>query len=117
MAQFHFLILIQVRFYGLKMLCTHFACWVSYTIFEFHCRKVARRLPYTVKVDIPETERDPPKVHMENNETFFLNTIPRRPMTFAIDKEWISEMIHAKRVEFQKKHGINYRYKNFSFVY
>lgn len=80
-------------------------------------KKVSRRLPYTVKVDEPETERDPPKVHMENIETFFLNTIPRRPMAFTIDKEWISEMIHAKRMELQKKHGINYRYKNFSFVY
>lgn len=79
-------------------------------------KKVSRRLPYTVKVAEPELERDPPKVHMEN-ETFFLNTIPRRPMAFTIDKEWISEMIHAKRMELQKKHGINYRYKNFSFVY
>ncbi|XP_045174033.2 proteoglycan 4-like isoform X2 [Mercenaria mercenaria] len=80
-------------------------------------KKVSRRLPYTVKVDEPETERDPPKVHMENNETFFLNTIPKRPFTFAIDKEWISETIHKKRMEMQKKHGLNYRFKNFSFVY
>lgn len=80
-------------------------------------KKVSRRLPYTVKVDEPETERDPPKVHMENLETFFLNTIPRRPMAFTIDKEWISEVIHKKRMEMQKKHGLNHRYKNFSFVY
>lgn len=80
-------------------------------------KKVSRRLPYTVKVDEPETERDPPKVHMENNETFFLNTIPRRPFNFTIDKEWISEVIHKKRMEMQKKHGLNYRYKNFAFVY
>ncbi|XP_052219238.1 uncharacterized protein LOC127836591 isoform X4 [Dreissena polymorpha] len=80
-------------------------------------KKTSKRLPYTVKVPEPETERDPPKVHMENNETFFLNTIPRRPMAFAIDKEWISEVIHKKRLEMQKKHGINYRYKNFAFVY
>lgn len=80
-------------------------------------KKVSRRLPYTVKVDEPETERDPPKVHMENNETFFYNTIPRRPYAFSIDKEWISEVIHKKRMEMQKKYGLNYRYKNFSFVY
>ncbi|XP_052802730.1 uncharacterized protein LOC128232956 isoform X2 [Mya arenaria] len=81
-------------------------------------KKVARRLPYTVKLPEPETERDPPKVHMENNETFFLNTIPRRPMAFAVDKEWISEVINKKRQEMQKKQGgIHYRYKNFAFVY
>lgn len=80
-------------------------------------KKVAKRLPYTVQCEEPETERDPPKVHMENLETFFLNTIPRRPMAFTIDKEWISEMIHKKRMDSQKEHGINYRYKNFSFVY
>lgn len=80
-------------------------------------KKVSKRLPYTVKVDEPETERDPPKVHMENLETFFLNTIPRRPMAFTIDKEWISEIIHKKRLEMQKKHGINYSWKKFSFVY
>ncbi|KAL4223407.1 hypothetical protein ACF0H5_016878 [Mactra antiquata] len=80
-------------------------------------KKVSRRLPYYVTCDEPETERDPPKVHMENNETFFLNTIPRRPLAFTIDKEWISEIIHKKRMEMQKKHGINYKYKNFSFVY
>lgn len=83
----------------------------------FVYRKVSRRLPYTVKVPEPETERDPPKVHMENIETFFLNTIPRRPLAFTIDKEWISEVLHKKRMEMQKKHGLNYRYKNFSFVY
>lgn len=80
-------------------------------------KKVSRRLPYYVTCPEPETERDPPKVHMENNETFFLNTIPRRPMAFTIHKEWISEVIHKKRLEMQKKHGLNYRFKNFSFVY
>lgn len=70
-----------------------------------------------MKLDVPETERDPPKVRMENNDTFFLNTIPRRPYAFSIDKEWISEVIHKKRMQMQEKHGMNYRYKNFSFVY
>ncbi|KAL3857442.1 hypothetical protein ACJMK2_012112 [Sinanodonta woodiana] len=80
-------------------------------------KKVSKRLPYTVKVKDPVIPPEPPKVHMENRETFFLNTIPRRPMTFTIDKEWVSEVIHAKRMELQKREGIKHRWKNFAFVY
>jgi hypothetical protein len=50
---------------------------------------------------------------MENMETFFYNTIPKRPMAYTIHKEWVSEVIHAKRMELQKREGIKHRWKNF----
>jgi hypothetical protein len=67
----------------------------------FHYRKVAKRLPYYVTCDEPVIPPDPPKIHMENMETFFYNTIPKRPMAYTIHKEWVSEVIHAKRMELQ----------------
>lgn len=80
-------------------------------------RPTTKRLPYYVRCDEPEIEPEGPRVHMENLETFFLNTIPRRPATFTIHKEWVSETIHAKRMELQKREGIKHRWKNFAFVY
>ncbi|XP_071094095.1 uncharacterized protein [Haliotis cracherodii] len=80
-------------------------------------KKIAKRLPYTVKCVEPELAPEPPVTYMENMETFFFNTIPRRPMTFAVHKEWISEVLHAKRLELQKREGVKYRWKNFGFVY
>ncbi|XP_060070521.1 uncharacterized protein LOC132550437 [Ylistrum balloti] len=80
-------------------------------------KTLSKRLPYYVTVPEPEIEKDGPKVKMENMETFFYNTIPRRPATFTIHKEWISETIHAQRMELQKREGIKHRWKNFSFVY
>ena len=82
-----------------------------------HYRKVAKRLPYYVTCDEPVIPPDPPKIHMENMETFFYNTIPKRPMAYTIHKEWVSEVIHAKRMELQKREGIKHRWKNFAFVY
>ncbi|XP_062613373.1 putative uncharacterized protein DDB_G0290521 isoform X1 [Saccostrea cucullata] len=83
----------------------------------YKIKPTTQRLPYYVRCDEPEIEPEGPKVHMENLETFFLNTIPRRPATFAIHKEWVSETIHAKRMELQKREGIKHRWKNFAFVY
>ncbi|ESO95562.1 hypothetical protein LOTGIDRAFT_175155 [Lottia gigantea] len=80
-------------------------------------KKIPRRLPYTIKLDIPEVAPEPPRIHMETNETFFLNTIPRRPENYTIHKDWVSEVLHAKRMELQKREGIKYRWKNFAFVY
>lgn len=80
-------------------------------------KKVMKRLPYYVMCDEPIIQPDPPKIHMENMETFFYNTIPRRPMAYTIHKEWVSEVIHAKRMELQKREGIKHRWKNFAFVY
>lgn len=54
---------------------------------------------------------------MENMETFFYNTIPKRPMAYTIHKEWVSEVIHAKRMELQKREGLKHRWKNFAFAY
>lgn len=80
-------------------------------------KNMSKRLPYYVTCPEPEIEKEGPKVKMENMETFYYNTIPRRPATFAIHKEWISETIHAQRMELQKREGIKHRWKNFSFVY
>jgi hypothetical protein len=38
-------------------------------------------------------------------------------MAYTIHKEWVSEVIHAKRMELQKREGIKHRWKNFAFVY
>ena len=80
-------------------------------------RKTTKRLPYTVKCAEPVLAPEPPKVHMESKETFFLNTIPRRKATFDVQQEWLSEGLHAKRIELQKRDGVNYRYKTFGFAY
>ncbi|KAK3084657.1 hypothetical protein FSP39_017058 [Pinctada imbricata] len=83
----------------------------------YKIKPITKRLTYYVTCQEPEIESEGPKVHMENGETFFYNTIPRRPACFAIHKEWISETIHAKRMELQKREGIKHRWKNFAFVY
>ncbi|XP_052717477.1 uncharacterized protein LOC128189768 isoform X3 [Crassostrea angulata] len=83
----------------------------------YRVKPTTKRLPYYVRCDEPDIEPEGPRVHMENLETFFLNTIPRRPATFTIHKEWVSETIHAKRMELQKREGIKHRWKNFAFVY
>ncbi|KAK7474560.1 hypothetical protein BaRGS_00034205 [Batillaria attramentaria] len=83
----------------------------------YNLKKTPKRLPYTVKCAEPEIPPEPPGVHMENIETFFENTIPRRKATFDVHQEWISESLHAKRLELQKREGLKYRWKNFSFVY
>ncbi|CAG2204844.1 unnamed protein product [Mytilus edulis] len=80
-------------------------------------KKVMKRLPYYVQCEDPVIPPNPPKAYMENMETFFYNTIPRRPMAYTIHKEWVSEVIHAKRMELQKREGIKHRWKNFAFVY
>ncbi|XP_063396404.1 uncharacterized protein LOC134681000 isoform X2 [Mytilus trossulus] len=80
-------------------------------------KKVMKRLPYYVQCEDPVIPPNPPKAYMENMETFFYNTIPRRPMAYTIHKEWVSEVIHAKRMELQKREGLKHRWKNFAFVY
>ncbi|XP_074641964.1 uncharacterized protein LOC141899504 isoform X2 [Tubulanus polymorphus] len=78
---------------------------------------IADRLAYATKCTEPTLAGEPPRVHKEYFDTFFMNTIPRRKATFTISPDWASEVLHAKRIELQKREGINYRYKNFSFAY
>jgi hypothetical protein len=70
-----------------------------------------------VKCPVPEPQPDPPKVHIEVWDTFFSNTIPRKPLSYTIHPEFVSEVLHAKRMELQKREGLNYRYKDFAFAY
>ncbi|XP_076472818.1 uncharacterized protein LOC143302165 [Babylonia areolata] len=83
----------------------------------YNIKKTTKRLPYTVKCEEPVVPPEPPSVHMESKETFFLNTIPRRLATFDVHQDWLSEGLCAKRMELQKREGVNYRYKNFAFAY
>lgn len=84
----------------------------------YKLKRPLKRVSYAVKCPEPEVPPEPPKVHMETNEPFFLNTIPSRPLSFAVDKEWMSELLVAKRLEMQKRDGgVKYAYKNFAFVY
>ncbi|XP_059141269.1 uncharacterized protein LOC131929093 [Physella acuta] len=81
-------------------------------------KKPMQRRSYAVNCTEPALLPDPPNVHMESNEPFFYNTIPHKPMSFAVHKEWMSEVLMAKRLELQKRQGgIKYNYKNFAFVY
>lgn len=76
------------------------------------------RLSYAVQCSEPDLAKDPPKVHRQVWDTFFLNTIPRNPAAFTIAPDWVSEVLHGKRMDLQKREdGINYRYKDFAFVY
>ncbi|CAL1537696.1 unnamed protein product [Lymnaea stagnalis] len=77
-----------------------------------------KRISYAVNCPEPVLLPEPPNVHMETNEPFFYNTIPKRPLSFAVNKEWMSEVLLAKRLELQKRDGgIKYNYKKFAFVY
>ena len=98
-----------------------FVCSISCKIYGFVCsnRKpcIARRLPYTMSLPVPRVAPNPPRGHMTNYDTYFLNTIPRKPLSFTIHQEWISEVLHAKRVELQKRHGMDYNFKEYAFLY
>ncbi|KAH9525666.1 hypothetical protein Btru_001989 [Bulinus truncatus] len=84
----------------------------------YKLKKPMKRLSYAVNCEAPKLLPDPPNVHMESKETFFYNTIPKRPLSFAVSKEWMSEVLLAKRLDLQKREGgIKYNYKNFAFVY
>ncbi|BFZ18848.1 hypothetical protein BsWGS_21887 [Bradybaena similaris] len=84
----------------------------------YNLKNPMKRESYTLKCTAPDILPDPPRIHMETNEPFFYNTFPRRPLSFAVDREWMSEVLLAKRLELQKRdHGIRYNYKNFAFVY
>ncbi len=55
---------------------------------------------------------------MVNFDTYFMNTIPRKRATYTIHKEWASEVLHAQRMELQKRDGTyNYRTTNYAFIY
>ena len=98
-----------------------FVCSISCKIYVFVCsnRKpcIARRLPYTMSLPVPRVAPNPPRGNMMNYDTYFLNTIPRKPLSFTIHQEWISEVLHAKRVELQKRHGMDYNFKEYAFLY
>lgn len=77
-----------------------------------------KRESYVVQCTEPDILPDPPTVYMETKEPFFYNTIPIRPLSFTVDKDWMSEVLLAKRLQLQKRDGgIKYNYKNFTFVY
>lgn len=77
-----------------------------------------KRAPYTQVVSESEVPPEPPKIFAENKETFFYNTIPRKPMSYTVYPGWPSETFLAKRQKLQQKEGgVNYRYRNFSFIY
>lgn len=80
---------------------------------------IDERLSYTVEVKPTRIPDDPPRAKMESNETFFYNTIPRQPLSFVIHKDWLSEVLHAKRLQLQKRQGdaYVYRQKDFAFIY
>ena len=58
-----------------------------------------------------------PTGHMQVFDTYFYNTIPRKPLSFTIHPEWVSEVLHAKRIALQKKEGMKYKHTNYSFAY
>ena len=79
---------------------------------------ILERKSFAVRIKSARVPPDGPKGHMQNWDTYFYNTIPRRQATFDIHQDFISEIINAKRMELQKREGgIKYRYRNFSFVY
>ncbi|XP_041350175.1 uncharacterized protein LOC121369276 [Gigantopelta aegis] len=80
-------------------------------------KKLPRRPVYTVQCETPVVAPEPPRVHIENKDMFFYNTIPRNPGSFTVHTEWFSEVLQAKRMELQKKEGVNYRWRNYAFAY
>lgn len=99
------------------MLTVSFKMLFFFNVNFYFRRKTRKRLTYTVTCDEPVIPPEPPGGHMENWQTFFLNTIPSRPATYTIHKEWMSEVIHAKRMQLQKKHGVNFNFKKYAFAY
>ncbi|RUS74308.1 hypothetical protein EGW08_017931 [Elysia chlorotica] len=84
----------------------------------YKLKRPLKRVSYAVDCPEPEIPPEPPSVHMETNEPFFLNTIPLRPLSFAVHKEWMSELLVAKRLHLQRRQGgVKYAYKNFAFAY
>ncbi|CAG5136282.1 unnamed protein product [Candidula unifasciata] len=84
----------------------------------YQLKRPVKRESYTVQCTAPDTLPDPPSVHMETKDPFFYNTIPRKALSFSVDREWMSELLLAKRLELQKRdNGIRYSYKKFAFVY
>lgn len=73
-------------------------------------------MPYTVKCEEPVVAENPFQTRVIVGDTFFLNTIPRKPMTFAVHPEWQSEGFVAKRKELEKQ-GRKFQTRNFGFVY
>ena len=79
-------------------------------------RKLTERLPYAVECENPEVGEYPYKTRVTVGDTFFLNTIPRKPLSFTVHPEWQSENFVAKRQELEKK-GRKFHVRNFGFVY
>ncbi|XP_013407975.1 uncharacterized protein LOC106171985 [Lingula anatina] len=76
------------------------------------------RLAYTIKCPEPEIPPNPLTGQMQNYDTFFYNTIPRKPLSCVVHPEWISEVLQAKRIELAKKEsGKKYRHTNYAFLY
>ena len=93
---------------------------LTYLVFPFPLTRrpcLPARQPYTVKLPVPTVAPNPPRGHMMNYDTYFLNTIPRKPMSFTIHKEWISEVLNTKRLDLQKREGLNYDFKQYAFIY
>jgi len=79
-------------------------------------RRIPERMPYTVKCAEPTVKPSPYKVKVTVGDTFFLNTIPRKPMTFTVHPEWQSENFVAKRKELEKQ-GLSFHTRSYGFVY
>lgn len=89
-------------------------------IFKYKNRKpyLPARTSFVVNCTKPSVRPEGPKGHMQNWDTYFYNTIPRRVATFDIHQDFVSEIINAKRLELQKRDGgIKYRYQEFAFTY
>ena len=85
--------------------------------FFFRAPCLKPRLSFTRKCPIPGVAPRPPRGHMQVFDTYFYNTIPRKPLSFAVHPEWVSEVLHAKRMALQKREGLNFKHTDYSFVY
>lgn len=93
-------------------------CIRMYHFGIFRKTVLPERLAYTVKCPEPEIPPNPPRGHMQNFETFFYNTIPRRPAVCTVHKEWVSEVLALKRMELAKKQkDKTYRYRNTNYAF
>jgi len=81
-----------------------------------------KRPNYFVKINLDKLKPDPaaPEMHYKAAETFFLNTMPSKRMTFSVDPNFISENLNIKKVSLQNRSPsagpVKYR-RDFAFVY
>uniref|UniRef100_A0A3Q0KS98 PPP1R35_C domain-containing protein n=1 Tax=Schistosoma mansoni TaxID=6183 RepID=A0A3Q0KS98_SCHMA len=76
-----------------------------------------KRLPYSVKLHLQPTLRQPPKMTKQNVETFFQPTVKIPIPSFTIHPDFTSEFYNAHRNYMIKKDLWNYATRNYSFAY